>query len=107
MDKLQVRPSEMPWYRVRWNHFAWSTSSPYKSSGIFRTNDTVRLITLSASRGGNDRNSLLGLSIVSKLFRLDMFDVPLALKNRVPHPNKLCNNAQNIQMRPVSEQEVP
>ena len=43
-------------------YLAWSTNSAYRGSGILRTIKTVKAIISLASRGGNERRILFGLS---------------------------------------------
>lgn len=41
-----------------------------------------------------------------KLLRKDL-DIPWRLQDLGSHYRKLCHNAQNVQVRPVCEQEIP
>lgn len=71
-----------------------------------------------ASRGGKDRRILLGLLVffmVSIILWIQLSGhelgrikyIPRTRQNGIPHPDKLRNNTQYIQMRPIREQKVP
>lgn len=63
-----------------------------------------------ASRGGNERRFLFGLQLLIIRNMNGMAregEVPWTLKNDILHPNQLRDNTEDIQMRPIREEEIP